>query len=498
MTKVKYLVLLFAIALLILVLPNISNAATEYTYSDTEQGIEWSYELDDNENVVNLKCNTTSIIGKVTIPSTIDGKTVISLRGSYNEGAFQYCAGLTEIIIPNTITEIGSYAFSNCTGLKEVTLPYGTTYIGGEAFEKCSGLKSITIPNSVTAIGARAFMDCSGLKEIILSESLTKISTQTFLRCNKLTNVVLPDSITTLDNYAFSDCTNLEKILIPDTVASIGSATFEDCDKLTIYGNDGMTSKEYAEANNIPFDYIANWNKEEVGSDVTPPTVKSITVTNESVKKYDKDENKKIYMISTGAKLVINVEFSEIIEGTTAPTLMIKFGDGQNIKVTGGTVGGSTITYIYTVKNTDKGVMSVVDFSGGNIKDASGNTATLSCPELTIQYSSGYLVYANGTASNGDSGNQKNDNNTTTNNNSGTGSSTTTTTNNNNPGTSSSTTTTNKNNGSNSSAETKPDTTTATGKIPHAGVEIGTIATLVVVIAVGVVVYSKYNKMRDI
>lgn len=67
MTKVKYLLVLFASVMLILIGPNISNAATEYKYSDTEQGIEWVYELDENENVIKLKCTTTTI----TIPESV-------------------------------------------------------------------------------------------------------------------------------------------------------------------------------------------------------------------------------------------------------------------------------------------------------------------------------------------------------------------------------------------------------------------------------------------
>ena len=54
---------------IIMIKPNFSNAATEYKYSDTEQGIEWAYELDKNDNVINLWCTTKSKIGKVEISS---------------------------------------------------------------------------------------------------------------------------------------------------------------------------------------------------------------------------------------------------------------------------------------------------------------------------------------------------------------------------------------------------------------------------------------------
>ena len=79
MKKTKYIIGILFIAIMLCVVPNISNAATEYTYSDTEQGIEWGYEIDASNNVVNLKCKTTDVKGALTIPSTIDGKKVISL-----------------------------------------------------------------------------------------------------------------------------------------------------------------------------------------------------------------------------------------------------------------------------------------------------------------------------------------------------------------------------------------------------------------------------------
>lgn len=51
----RYIIVLIAIMVAIIMLkPNFSNAATEYKYSDTEQGIEWAYELDENNNVINL------------------------------------------------------------------------------------------------------------------------------------------------------------------------------------------------------------------------------------------------------------------------------------------------------------------------------------------------------------------------------------------------------------------------------------------------------------
>ncbi len=73
---------------------------------------------------------------------------------------------VTDITVPDGITEIGDRAFCGCLSLKSVTIPNGVTSIGERAFEYCSGLTSITIPNSVTSIGNDAFYGCSSLKSI--------------------------------------------------------------------------------------------------------------------------------------------------------------------------------------------------------------------------------------------------------------------------------------------------------------------------------------------
>lgn len=508
-------VLLIAFAILLIV-PSIVNAATEYTYSDTEQGIEWVYELDSSNNVVNLRCNTTTVKGTVTIPSAIEEKTVISLAdaGSWVNGAFKDCTGLTGVTIPDTIVEIGRSAFENCTGLKTVTIPNSVTQIGSSAFRGCSGLtsvvfstnittiesyafaectglKTVTIPDSVVTLETAAFKKCSGLKELNLSNNLTTIEDRTFEGCSGLTSVIIPDSVTTIEGEytniygAFGDCTNLAKVLIPDTVASIGKGTFQGCDKLTIYGNDGMTSKDYAEENGIAFDYIANWDKENSGQDITAPTVEDIEVTYASIMNYDKDTNTGVYIVPTDAKLVINVHFSEVIQGTTVPTLTIKFGSGENIEITEGTVSGSTITYIYTIKSTDKGTMTTVKFEDGNITDAAGNAATLTCPALSIQYDTlgNDLIYANGTVTNPDDDNQgENDGNddeeqSGENNNQNTG--------------------TNGENQNTNNQDGKEDNSVSPAPIPNAG-KATLITMFVAIILVGVISFAKVRKYKEI
>ena len=371
--------------------------------------------------------------------------------------------------------------------------------------------KKIEIPDSVTTIGENAFDSCTGINELKLSNQLTRLPDRVFYNCSGLKEVKIPDSVTTIgtSNSAFSGvfegCTGLIKVLIPDSVVSIFNYSFEDCPKLTIYGNDGMKSKEYAEANEINFDYIANWDKANDGADVTPPSVEKIEVARESIKNCTKDTNKNMYIASAGTTLTINVQFSEIVEGSKAPVFTIKFGDMDKIELNNGVIGGSIVSYNYKVKENDKGALTSVSLNGGNLKDAAGNKAVLTAPAIYVQYSTAECVYANGTATvNPD--NENKDNNKTDNNqkddnkvdNNSKDENNKDTNNNNNNNQSNNNDKNNQQNSNNKNEQNTNDDTKAKGELPHTGARIGIVCILTFVTILCVIVRNKYNKLRDI
>lgn len=73
---------------------------------------------------------------------------------------------VTELKIPDDVTQIHKYAFWRCNSLTSVIIPDGVTSIGDDAFGNCANLATVKIPNSVTEIGSSAFADCEGLSDI--------------------------------------------------------------------------------------------------------------------------------------------------------------------------------------------------------------------------------------------------------------------------------------------------------------------------------------------
>lgn len=94
--------------------------------------------------------------------------TIGSGLSAINSSAFSNMTGLTDLVIPNTVTWIDAYAFSGCTNLENLTLSANLTYIGYEAFKNCKYITEITLPGSMIYLGGLAFSGCTNLVTVTL------------------------------------------------------------------------------------------------------------------------------------------------------------------------------------------------------------------------------------------------------------------------------------------------------------------------------------------
>jgi hypothetical protein len=134
------------------------------------------------------------------------------------DNAFQSCANLINVNIPDSVTGIGESAFNGCTGLANVTIPSGVTSIGSSAFNRCISLTGVTIPNSVNSIGIAAFQSCAGLTSINIPSSVTDIKGSVFNRCTGITSVTIPGSVKSIGDWSFGNNVNLTTVTFQGTI----------------------------------------------------------------------------------------------------------------------------------------------------------------------------------------------------------------------------------------------------------------------------------------
>ena len=252
---------------------------------------------DDGKGWEAVVIDATKAQGKLIVPSFINGKAVVGIRAN----GFYECAGLTGLILPDTVEYIDVNAFLGCkeltrvrwsaglrkintgafdyTGLETLVLPEGVTFLGANAFGHAK-LKSVSLPSTVAKMtesneksDANPFAFCENLEEIYVAEgnkayksdgncvmrredntlvagckaskipSYTEHIGRSAFQGAALESVALPEGVTSIEDYAFARNDRLKEITLPQSLTSIGKAVFFWCTALeSIALPDGVTS----------------------------------------------------------------------------------------------------------------------------------------------------------------------------------------------------------------------------------------------------------------
>ena len=241
---------------------DVATVGLKYSEYDTYCGVAGIGEATDTE---------------IYIAATYNGKPVTHII----DGSFYNCKTITRLVIPDSVTKIGTSAFLGCSNLVSATIGNSVKTIGDSAFGNCTGLTNVamgnsvqeiyasafsstaitnlTIPDTVKNIGRLAFMGCKNLQYnvynnanylgnaynpylaliSIIEESTsctvnedTKIIAGAAFMGGKISSLNIPDSVESLGEYAFYANPFITSVTIGNGVTRIENAVFSSCNNL--------------------------------------------------------------------------------------------------------------------------------------------------------------------------------------------------------------------------------------------------------------------------
>ena len=113
--------------------------------------------------------------------------------------------------------------------------------------------KNIVLPDSIEEIGERAFINCEGLESIKFGSGLKKMGGEALKSCHVLKEVTFPDGMAELADIVFAENEKLTVINIPGKDTKIGNpAEFETCPKAVIVTPAGSQADKIAREKKLP------------------------------------------------------------------------------------------------------------------------------------------------------------------------------------------------------------------------------------------------------
>jgi len=165
--------------------------------------------------------------------------------------AFYGCDSFTSVTFPNSVTDIGSYAFGsnvnkvyisdleawcnisfgerwvstkddtgyhmylNGTEITNLVIPNSISNIKKYAFKNCISIASLTTGDNVSSIGYSAFYGCTNLISASIGHNVTSIGSSAFEGCDKLSALTIKNGETEFDKWAFGNCTAIKTLQAP-------------------------------------------------------------------------------------------------------------------------------------------------------------------------------------------------------------------------------------------------------------------------------------------
>ncbi|BDH16578.1 MAG: hypothetical protein [Bacteriophage sp.] len=248
--------------------------------------------------------------GWVTLSQLDIPVTVTTIEAS----AFSGC-GAANLIIPDSVTSVGSAAFAdwskgvyakvgsgittltsdiigrdygywdnnlnktvwvnNGATFNRIDLSEGLLTLGDNCFKNWANLTSIIIPNSVTSIGANLCLNDKSIQTVVIGNGVVNIPANAFSGLVSATSLIFGQNVATIGDAAFAGWVSYTgHLTLPNTITTIGANAFASW-----YRAEGLTIGSGLLTNATP-DPFSNWYSARTLVNNSPNTLSGNVFTN--------------------------------------------------------------------------------------------------------------------------------------------------------------------------------------------------------------------------
>ena len=232
------------------------NSSGRYEYKTDTDGVCFS------KKVVSANFFTTGV--KSFVESDVQRFKVIQLNGKTNGAADEFCkmtdnGNLLCLYLPETLTSIPDQFCKRSTVrvLEFENNKISTTTFRTTAFQFCANLKSITIPEGILKLEYRTFRECLSLTYVKLANTMERMENDAFHRCSNIETFIMGKNMT------FCGFLNneVERFYLEDTRPTSSNIKYyymtptlnSKCDFDSYRGGSGNGAVYYGEYRNVIF-----------------------------------------------------------------------------------------------------------------------------------------------------------------------------------------------------------------------------------------------------
>ena len=238
------------------------------------------------------------------------------------KSVFAYIEGITEVVLPKSLEDLGIESFSHC-GIRKICIPEGITKIqdGGDEVE-FPDVSPLFCKDGV-------FGGCKNLEEVVLPTSLKEIGVGAFYGCTKLSTINIPQGVQRIGMFAFEG-TWLYSISIKNPSVIIENGAFANCHNLTEVKFDEFSSPQFVVVSGQEYGCSAELSPESVFANCENlPVIDNIRYAgNYLVEAVDKELS--TYIVKDDTKHIGVDAFRNCccLKAITIPDSVISIGEG--------------------------------------------------------------------------------------------------------------------------------------------------------------------------